>query len=277
VATSSASQVTFRIRRVGQALFEEFDAGGGFQTLHSGSDPNFAVPLPLNLFLTQEYGHTNGHSVRFDDFSIIADAFAPRVILRVGDATAAPGQQRVAIPILLSNDVAVRALQFALIDAPDQVTLSASPVCSLTSRSSGLSCDCYQSGGVIRCVLLSTGGATITAGSGQVATVFVDDTAPACTAGQTIQLNLSDTAVADASNNPVSHTAVNGSLRCGCAEDLNCDTHTDIFDALICVDLILGRNPARCADADLDGSGRTDIFDCLLIVDTILGRRTGCP
>jgi YVTN family beta-propeller protein len=196
--------------------------------------------------------------------------------LRVGNAIAAPGQQRVAIPISLTNDVAVRALQFALSDVPDQVTLSASPVCSLTSRSSGLSCDCYQSGGVIRCVLLSTGGATIAAGSGQVATVFVDDTAPSCTAGQTIQLNLSETAVADASNNPVSHTTVNGSLRCGCPEDLNCDTHTDIFDALICVDLILGRNPARCADADLDANGRTDIFDCLLIVDTILGRRQSC-
>ncbi len=181
-----------------------------------------------------------------------------------------------AIPILLTNDVAVRALQFALSDVPDQVTLSASPVCSLTSRSSGLSCDCYETGGVIRCVLLSTGGATIAAGSGQVATVFVDDTAPSCTAGQTIQLNLSETAVADANNNPVPHSIVNGSLRCGCPEDLNCDTRVDIFDALICVDLILRRNPARCADADLDGNGRTDIFDCLLIVDTILGRRQSC-
>ena len=196
--------------------------------------------------------------------------------LRVGDAVAAPGQQRVAIPISLTNDVAVRAVQFTLSDTPDQVTLSSAPTCTTTARGSGLTCDCNETGGVIRCVLISTGAATIAAGSGQVATVFVDDTAPSCTAGQTIQLNLSETAVADNNNNPVAHTTVNGTLRCGCPEDLNCDTHTDIFDALICVDLILGRNPARCADADLDGSGRTDIFDCLLIVDTILGRRQGC-
>jgi hypothetical protein len=200
----------------------------------------------------------------------------PNVTLRVGDATTAPGQQRVAIPVLLTNDVAVRAVQFALSDVPDQVTLSGSPTCSTTARSSGLTCDCNQSGGVIRCVLLSTGAATIAAGSGQVATVFVDDAAPSCTAGQTIQLNLSETAVADANNNPLSHTTANGSLRCGCPEDLNCDGPVNIFDALICVDLILGRNPARCAEADLDGSGRTDIFDCLLIVDSILGRRQSC-
>jgi hypothetical protein len=201
---------------------------------------------------------------------------APNVTLRVGNATTAPGQQRVAIPIFLTNNVAVRALQFVLTDTPNQVTLSAAPVCTTTSRSSALSCDCNETGGVIRCVLLSTGAGTIAAGSGQVATVSVDDTAPSCTAGQTIQLNLSDTAVADASNNPLSHTTVNGSLHCGCPEDLNCDTQVNIFDAVICVDLILGRNPPRCADADLDGSGRTDIFDCLLIVDTILGRRPGC-
>lgn len=49
-----------------------------------------------------------------------------------------------------------------------------------------------------------------------------------------------------------------------------------MFDALICVDLVLGRDAQRCSDGDLDGNGRTNIFDCLLIVDSILGRRTAC-
>jgi hypothetical protein len=200
------------------------------------------------------------------------------VELRVGNTTMAPGQQRVAIPIFLTNNVNVRGVQFTLTDVPDEVTLSPTPPpeCNTTSRSSDLSCACNQVGNAINCVLISTGAGRIAPGSGQIATVFVDDTAPSCTRGQTTQLNLSDTAIADDNNNPVPHTTVNGTLRCGCAEDLNCDTHVDIFDALICVDLVLWRNPARCTDADLDGNGRTDIFDCLMIVDCILGRRVCC-
>jgi cysteine-rich repeat protein len=198
-------------------------------------------------------------------------------VLRVGNVVMRPGQQHVGVPLFLDNNLKVRALQFALTDVPDEVVLSATtPACSTTSRSSGLALDCNETGGAIRGVLLSTGTATIAPGSGSIATVFVDDTAPSCALGQTIQLNLSDTAVADDNSNPVPHTTVNGTLRCGCPEDLNCDTRVDIFDALICVDLILGRDPERCADSDLDCNGRTDIFDCLLIVDSILGRRPAC-
>lgn len=76
ITANSTSQVTFRIRRVGQTLFEEFDAGSGFQTLHSATHANFAVPFRLGLFLIQEFGSTNAHSVKFDNFTITADAFS---------------------------------------------------------------------------------------------------------------------------------------------------------------------------------------------------------
>jgi hypothetical protein len=199
-------------------------------------------------------------------------------VLRVGNANIPRGGLRAPIPIFLDNGVNVRGLQFVLTDVPDEVTLSPTPParCATTARSSGLSCDCEQTGNTIVCVLISTGAARIAPGSGQVMTVFVDDTAPSCTAGEIIQLTLSDTAIADDNNNPLPHTTVNGSLRCGCPEDLNCDGRVDIFDALICVDVVLGRNPTRCADSDLDCSGSTNIFDCLIIVDTILGRRQPC-
>jgi Concanavalin A-like lectin/glucanases superfamily len=201
---------------------------------------------------------------------------SPGFQLRVGNTNLAPGQQGAPIPILLTNNTNVRGVQFTLTDVPDEVSLSAAPECSTASRGSGLSCTCNQTDNTIVCVLISTGSARIAPGSGQIATVFVDDATPSCSGGETIQLNLSETALADDDNNPLAHTDVNGSLHCGCGEDLNCDANVDIFDALICVDLVLGRNPARCADADLDSNGRTDIFDCLLIVDTILGRRPAC-
>ena len=75
--TNSSSPVTLRIRRVGNSIFEEYDTGSGFQTLHTATHANLAGPVTIDLFLLQEYGSTAAHSGTFDDFTITADQIVP--------------------------------------------------------------------------------------------------------------------------------------------------------------------------------------------------------
>lgn len=72
---NSSAEVTLRIRRVGNQVLEEYDAGGGFQLLNTGSHPNLTGPVKIRLFLLQEYGDTSYNLGAFDDLEITADRF----------------------------------------------------------------------------------------------------------------------------------------------------------------------------------------------------------
>jgi len=77
---NSASSVVFRIRRTGNTMFEEFDAGSGFEVVNSASHLNLAGPAYVGLFLTQNFGFTGTHKGTFDDFMITADQFSSNAI-----------------------------------------------------------------------------------------------------------------------------------------------------------------------------------------------------
>lgn len=72
-SSTGASDVTFRIRRVGSDLFHEFDAGSGFQELQTAQASELSGPVTIELFLVQEFGNTNAHGVSFNDLSIMSD------------------------------------------------------------------------------------------------------------------------------------------------------------------------------------------------------------
>lgn len=88
---NNSSPVTFRIQRSGNTLTESFNAGAGFQVLHSATTVNASGPVPASIFLIQEFGNTAAHNVAFDNLSIVADAFSspvpeptPSVLLLTG-------------------------------------------------------------------------------------------------------------------------------------------------------------------------------------------------
>jgi hypothetical protein len=72
---NSSAEVTLRIRRVGNQMLEEYDAGSGFQLLNTGSHPNLSGPAKIRLFLLQEYGDTGYNLGTFDNLEITADRF----------------------------------------------------------------------------------------------------------------------------------------------------------------------------------------------------------
>lgn len=72
----SATDASFRIRRVGTTVLDEVDTGSGFITLHSRSDGVFAGPVRLELFLIQEFGSTAGNQASFDNWAIVADSIS---------------------------------------------------------------------------------------------------------------------------------------------------------------------------------------------------------
>ncbi len=182
--------------------------------------------------------------------------------------------------MLLANDVVVRGVQFSLIDAPDEIRLNPGLGCTVAPRAAALTCAANQVGNEIRVVLLATGGGGIPPGTGQIATVYLDETGIPCTLGSEVSIAFAQTAVADAVGDPVPHTVTHGTLRCGCVGDLDATEGTDLFDALACVDFIIGRRTPTAVEqqlAELQCNGAIDVFDCLRIVDTILGRLPACP
>jgi len=101
----AAPAATFRIRRVSNTLYLEYDAGSGFQTLRSGTHANLAVPLKVSLFLVDQYGATTERSGWFDDLAITADQFFTPT---PGFAfTNEPAALRVSWPSAVNNNYAV--------------------------------------------------------------------------------------------------------------------------------------------------------------------------
>ena len=242
--------------------------------------PNAVGTVPLTtsrVVLGDPYGNAivGAHGC---DGAVIVDG--PLAELRVGNATVGPAQLGAAIPISLTNGTTVRGVQVTITDVPDAVSLNQSLHCSTTARASALLCDANQVGNEIRVVMLSTGYGGIAPGSGQIATVYVDDSSPTCSTGASSVLGLSRTAIADASGNPVPHVAHNGALECACKGNLDGNAVTDVFDALLCVDFSIGKkypSTEQRTAADVRCDDVIDIFDCLGIVDVILGRLPVCP
>jgi hypothetical protein len=70
-----SDSVIFRIRRVQNKVFLEFDSGTGFELLNSAEHENLSGPVKIQLFMLQEYGMVDYLSGTFDNFRITADEF----------------------------------------------------------------------------------------------------------------------------------------------------------------------------------------------------------
>jgi hypothetical protein len=78
IAVPDASpSATFRIRRVGEKLFHEYDVGQGFIEIDTLEGPQLAGPVKVGLFLGEQSGSTDFRSASFDDFFIQGDEFTP--------------------------------------------------------------------------------------------------------------------------------------------------------------------------------------------------------
>ncbi len=67
---TTAESVRFQISRSGETLTQSFDAGNGFVTLFSRSDPSYAQPTQIRLFEQMEYGNTSASQISFANFTL---------------------------------------------------------------------------------------------------------------------------------------------------------------------------------------------------------------
>jgi hypothetical protein len=83
-----SSSLAMRIRRVGDRLIHEYDAGEGYVQLNDAIDPKLAGPVVVSLFLSEETAGAGAAAVSFDDLLVAADALTPPCgngVLEVGE------------------------------------------------------------------------------------------------------------------------------------------------------------------------------------------------
>lgn len=79
VGPAATERVRLQISRSGQMLSLSHDSGQGMRLLASASNPLLAGPVKAEIFLLQDVGSSAAHLVRFDNFSITAEAFSSPV------------------------------------------------------------------------------------------------------------------------------------------------------------------------------------------------------
>ncbi|HXC51615.1 MAG TPA: hypothetical protein VN634_12065 [Candidatus Limnocylindrales bacterium] len=70
-----ATTLTLRIRRIGDHLIHEYDAGAGFVVLNEATNPVLAGPVQIGVFLGEEGGQGGLAEASFDDFAVRGDVF----------------------------------------------------------------------------------------------------------------------------------------------------------------------------------------------------------
>jgi hypothetical protein len=101
---SSASAVTFRLRRVGTTVYAEYNVNG-WLTAASRTDPSLAGPVRPNVFFFQDYGESSYMRGNIDDLVITADAFEGATA--VGEDVPSPYWLGAAIPNPFSETTSI--------------------------------------------------------------------------------------------------------------------------------------------------------------------------
>jgi hypothetical protein len=86
--SAPSSSLAMRIRRTGDRVIHEYDAGGGFVQLSDATDPKLALPVVVTVFLQEEVTGTAAAGITFDDLVIAAEALTPPCgngVLEVGE------------------------------------------------------------------------------------------------------------------------------------------------------------------------------------------------
>ena len=89
----SSLSATFRIRRVGNTIFNEYSTGSEFVTINSRTDVSLGGATPFQLFLLEEENQGVAKQATFDNLSIIAQgvqgavAPEPSSLVLIGMAT----------------------------------------------------------------------------------------------------------------------------------------------------------------------------------------------
>jgi hypothetical protein len=197
--------------------------------------------------------------------------------LTVSGAVAAPGGETCVL-VQLTNPSAVRGVQGAILDVPDEFT-AISAAC--TDRTAGFACSVNEVAGtgVIQFVAIDLGGGCIAPGSGPIARICLGDQAPMCLAGDLVDLEVSDVLIADCANAPLAPVCTRGgSLLCEADLELGdclADGDFDLFDILYKIDIVLQRvvpTPEQAVLCDDDCDLDVDIFDVVREIDALLER-----
>lgn len=72
-----AETLTLRIRREGNHLMHEYDAGSGFVLMNEAADPVLGGSVFVTMFIGEEAGQSAPTLVRYDDFDLEGDVFTP--------------------------------------------------------------------------------------------------------------------------------------------------------------------------------------------------------
>ena len=178
------------------------------------------------------------------------------------------------VDVSLSNSEAVRRVDGALVDVPDEFEL-VSVQC--TARTPGFSCTGNEVPATNRIdlVVQELGGGCIAVGAGPIAQVCLRDKAPQCPVGTAIQLALENTVVTACDSRALGVCEEPGTAFCGERGDCEAEGDFDLFDILEMIDVVLQVIPPTLdqevlCDADCDTD--IDLFDILLAIDMLLQR-----
>jgi hypothetical protein len=132
-----------------------------------------------------------------------------------------PGGQ-VDVPLVLTNDVPVRALSLKVSDVllgvpeppPDELALDGAGAC--TVRTPGFACPANEpASATINVIVLNTSAVDIAAGDGAVMRFRLQDDGTPCVLGSVVELRVSNVTVSDPDRQPIAAVTVDGKVRCG--------------------------------------------------------------
>src|SRR5207248_9672492 len=135
--------------------------------------------------------------------------------LGIGNGAAAPPPNEFCVDLVLNNSQAIKGVQAAVIDVPDEFQLSR---VTCTSRTTSFSCQGNEvaSTNRINVVVLDLAGSCIPTGTGPIAQICLKDRLPQCPSGNSVQLSIDPASVqaANCSNQPCAMTLVSGTVTC---------------------------------------------------------------
>ncbi|OGB99988.1 hypothetical protein A2V82_09810 [candidate division KSB1 bacterium RBG_16_48_16] len=197
------------------------------------------------------------------------------VKIKVQDASGDPDNTEFTVNLWMENQTSVRGLMVQLEDTPDNLTLAQTPAAS--GRAIGFHVSAYQNNNIVSILMVSTSGALITPGTGNILSIkFGKNGNPVSGTQLALDLKEANTTVSDANNILLTPQLIDGKFLFITMGDLvgndGLATEAD-YTRIIELILGIGANPTPTdiekIAADLDNDGDIDLFDLLILYDAL--------